>query len=218
MFSPSPRPSVKPLDGCRACRQACVRTLIASPLRRNRLHKKNLEQKIYIKSSTLSQSPLLPCHLQRVWRTLCVCSALAPGHACMYMYVDKACACRHTSEHTARDLPNVIMPATFGTAFCASFFRAVSLAPRQKLATTPIQPPTTMTVSAAIQPSTEELFDILHEDGTPKGISKARSAVHRDGDWHRSTHIWVLSVEGRVLIQKRAVGKDTFPVRLQPLL
>lgn len=59
----------------------------------------------------------------------------------------------------------------------------------------------------------EEHFDVLQADGTPKGFSKARSHVHRDGDWHRSTHIWVLSSDGRVLVQKRAVGKDTFPVR-----
>lgn len=59
----------------------------------------------------------------------------------------------------------------------------------------------------------EERFDVLHEDGTPKGFSKARSLVHRDGDWHRSTHIWILSSDGEVLVQRRAAGKDTFPVR-----
>lgn len=61
-------------------------------------------------------------------------------------------------------------------------------------------------------PASEEHFDVLHEDGTPKGYTKARSLVHRDGDWHRTTHIWVLSSDGRVLIQKRSADKDTFPV------
>lgn len=65
------------------------------------------------------------------------------------------------------------------------------------------------------QNNIEERFDILEDDGTPKGYSKNRSAVHRDGDWHRSTHIWVLASDGRVLVQKRAVGKDTFPVSLK---
>lgn len=58
----------------------------------------------------------------------------------------------------------------------------------------------------------EESFDVLHEDGSSAGFSKARSLVHRDGDWHRSTHIWVVSTDGKVLIQKRSVDKDTFPV------
>lgn len=59
----------------------------------------------------------------------------------------------------------------------------------------------------------EERFDVLNEDGSHKGFSKARSLVHRDGDWHRSTHIWVLNARGQVLVQRRAAGKDTFPVR-----
>lgn len=59
----------------------------------------------------------------------------------------------------------------------------------------------------------EEHFDVLQADGSPAGYSKARSLVHRDGDWHRSTHIWVLSNDGRLLVQKRSSLKDTFPVR-----
>lgn len=69
-----------------------------------------------------------------------------------------------------------------------------------------------MTTHDTAARASEEHFDVLHEDGTPKGFSKARSLVHRDGDWHRSTHIWVLSSDGDVLVQKRAAGKDTFPV------
>lgn len=54
---------------------------------------------------------------------------------------------------------------------------------------------------------------MLREDGTHMGFSKARSLVHRDGDWHRSTHVFVCATDGRVLVQLRARGKDTFPVR-----
>lgn len=67
-------------------------------------------------------------------------------------------------------------------------------------------------MTTAVQNTNEERFDILTENGSPKGFSKPRSQVHRDGDWHRSTHIWVLASDRRVLVQKRAVGKDTFPV------
>lgn len=58
----------------------------------------------------------------------------------------------------------------------------------------------------------EERFDVLKPDGTHAGYSKARSAVHRDGDWHRSTHIWLVDTDGRILVQKRSELKDTFPV------
>jgi len=35
--------------------------------------------------------------------------------------------------------------------------------------------------------------------------------IHRDGDWHRSVHIWILNSEkGEVLIQKRSKQKDSY--------
>src|SRR5437870_920751 len=66
-----------------------------------------------------------------------------------------------------------------------------------------------------------ELFDLCDERGTLLGRSKARARVHRDGDWHRSLHVWVvLAGEGaggrgpEVLFQKRSAGKDTWPGRV----
>ena len=38
----------------------------------------------------------------------------------------------------------------------------------------------------------EEEFDVLDAEGRPTGRVKARSAVHRDGDWHAAVHVWVL--------------------------
>lgn len=60
----------------------------------------------------------------------------------------------------------------------------------------------------------DELFDVLHPDGSPAGYSKPRGAIHRDGDWHRSLHIWVYRViDGgvEVLFQRRSLTKDTWP-------
>lgn len=58
-----------------------------------------------------------------------------------------------------------------------------------------------------------EPFDLYREDGTPLGVSKARAAVHRDGDWHRSMHLWVLSVPDQaVILQRRSRLKDTWPL------
>lgn len=55
-----------------------------------------------------------------------------------------------------------------------------------------------------------EFFDILSSDGTPTGVIKERNAVHRDGDLHGSVHVWLIR-DGRVLLQKRADDKESFP-------
>jgi len=60
-----------------------------------------------------------------------------------------------------------------------------------------------------------EPFDVLDEAGAPTGEVKARHAVHRDGDWHRALHIWIVGVdapgEAFLLLQRRGLGKDTHP-------
>ena len=45
----------------------------------------------------------------------------------------------------------------------------------------------------------------------PTGERKLKSEVHRDGDWHRSSHVWLLSPEGRLLLQRRSEAKVTWP-------
>lgn len=67
----------------------------------------------------------------------------------------------------------------------------------------------------------DELFDIFDRSGKPLGVRKARKLVHRDGDWHRSVHVWVVlerepdgrrsSAEPWVLFQQRSPDKDTWP-------
>lgn len=37
-----------------------------------------------------------------------------------------------------------------------------------------------------------ELFDICDENGVPTGHVKERTMVHRDGDFHRTVHMWVI--------------------------
>ena len=64
----------------------------------------------------------------------------------------------------------------------------------------------------------DELFDVLTENGDPTGECKRRADVHRDGDWHRAFHLWVVQRPSgepdRILFQRRASGKDTWPNRL----
>lgn len=67
----------------------------------------------------------------------------------------------------------------------------------------------------------DERFDLCTRDGAPLGVSKARRDVHRDGDWHRSLHIWVALRDGSgvagaarspcLLFQRRSPAKDTWP-------
>lgn len=61
----------------------------------------------------------------------------------------------------------------------------------------------------------EELFDLCDEQGRPLGRSKPRRLVHRDGDWHRSLHLWVViedrSHQEQLLLQRRSLAKDTQP-------
>ena len=57
----------------------------------------------------------------------------------------------------------------------------------------------------------EEMFDILNEDSTSAGYSLPRSQVHREGQWHRSVHVWVADHWDRLLLQQRAFDKDSNP-------
>jgi isopentenyldiphosphate isomerase len=56
-----------------------------------------------------------------------------------------------------------------------------------------------------------EVLDLLDEHGHPTGETKARAAVHRDGDWHRAFHLWVMHPDGYVLLQRRSRAKDLAP-------
>jgi len=59
-----------------------------------------------------------------------------------------------------------------------------------------------------------EALDLLDEHGVPTGETKPRAAVHRDGDWHRALHLWVMHPDGYVLLQRRAPSKDLAPGRV----
>ena len=57
-----------------------------------------------------------------------------------------------------------------------------------------------------------EYFDLCDERGHPLGIVKERAQVHRDGDWHRVFHCWLVHPRGpSLLLQLRATNKETSP-------
>ena len=56
-----------------------------------------------------------------------------------------------------------------------------------------------------------EFFDVLDENGNKTGKTKLRSEVHRDGDWHKAVHIWIINNNGEILLQRRCATKDSNP-------
>lgn len=59
-----------------------------------------------------------------------------------------------------------------------------------------------------------EMLDIYDENMTHLGV-KERSMVHRDGDWHRTFHCWVMcrGADGvdYIVMQKRGPEKELYP-------
>lgn len=61
-----------------------------------------------------------------------------------------------------------------------------------------------------------EIFDVVDENGLPTGATVERGKAHTDGVRHRTAHIWVVrntGADAEVLMQKRAMNKDSFPGR-----
>ncbi len=56
-----------------------------------------------------------------------------------------------------------------------------------------------------------ELIDVLTAGGHPAGTIKSKADIHRDGDWHRASHLWIATNDGRVLLQRRALVKTSWP-------
>ena len=56
-----------------------------------------------------------------------------------------------------------------------------------------------------------EYLDVVDMRGKPVGSIKSRLKVHRDGDWHKTVHIWLMNTRRELLVQQRAAGKETFP-------
>jgi isopentenyl-diphosphate Delta-isomerase len=55
-----------------------------------------------------------------------------------------------------------------------------------------------------------EWLDVVDEQDRPLGFTKPKKHIHRDGDWHRTTHIYVLNPAGDVLCNLRHPDKDMF--------
>ena len=61
-----------------------------------------------------------------------------------------------------------------------------------------------------------ELLDIVDENGKPTGETVERKIAHSEGIRHRTAHVWIVRKSDEceeVLLQKRAMNKDSFPGR-----
>lgn len=56
-----------------------------------------------------------------------------------------------------------------------------------------------------------EYVDVLDPATAERVASKPKPDVHRDGDWHRAAHVWIVSPGGRFLIQRRSLRKENNP-------
>ena len=57
----------------------------------------------------------------------------------------------------------------------------------------------------------DELIDILNAKGEKTGETCMKSEVHKKGIFHASVHIWIYDNNGNILVQRRAMDKDTHP-------
>jgi isopentenyldiphosphate isomerase len=58
----------------------------------------------------------------------------------------------------------------------------------------------------------DELLDIVDARGRPTGERRPRAEAHRLGLPHATVHVWIIDARGGLLLQKRAAGKETFPL------
>ena len=56
-----------------------------------------------------------------------------------------------------------------------------------------------------------EYIDVLDKNGIKTGLTKAKPDIHRDGNWHRAAHLWILNSHNELLIQRRSPTKANYP-------
>lgn len=62
----------------------------------------------------------------------------------------------------------------------------------------------------AVMSSPDELFDVVDRDDRVIGQAPRRE-VHTQNLLHRATHVIVHDTQGKLFLQRRGLGKDTFP-------
>jgi isopentenyl-diphosphate Delta-isomerase len=55
-----------------------------------------------------------------------------------------------------------------------------------------------------------EYFDLFDSENKPLSKIKERRLVHKDGDWHRTSQVWVMNQKREILCNLRSKEKDLF--------
>ena len=58
---------------------------------------------------------------------------------------------------------------------------------------------------------TDEYLDIYDSQGNTLHQTMSRKDVHQTGNWHKTTHVWIINDAGEMLLQKRALTKESYP-------
>lgn len=58
----------------------------------------------------------------------------------------------------------------------------------------------------------EEYIDILTKEGKSTGRSASKSAIHRQGHYHNTGHLWLYNKNGEILLAQRAADKSLYPL------
>jgi len=56
-----------------------------------------------------------------------------------------------------------------------------------------------------------EYLDIVDENNHLTGKKAEREYIHKNGIWHREVSVWIINMEGELLLQKRAANKKEKP-------
>ena len=57
----------------------------------------------------------------------------------------------------------------------------------------------------------DEVIDIVDEFGKETGKTCLKSEAHLHGYFHKTVHVWLYTVDHKILLQKRALTKRVFP-------
>lgn len=68
---------------------------------------------------------------------------------------------------------------------------------------------------SAIGSTPDERLSLVNEKGVLLPGGKSKTEVHRDGDWHETSHIYIFDKQGRLLLQKRSMSKKSSPGKFQ---
>ena len=58
----------------------------------------------------------------------------------------------------------------------------------------------------------DELIDIVDKNGNPTGKTALKSEIHKNGWYHNTIHLWLYTLEGKILLQQRSHKKTIYPL------